>query len=291
MLTDVERLSAAFDGQYRVEREIGTLAVNALVGVLGAAGELRAVDSIWSAGAFASLGGPPVRLAQRIVHTALLGIEDSALTTRALKTLSDYIPIDSALAYCNPRPVWSVSYTLGAWHAQRGDTAVARRWLAVIAQFEAGGSPRTWRESIAADIASRLAQRGGHPDSARALTARAYDLWTVHTENSTDADLEPAMRFRYAQSLFASGMRDSAARILRSFIPPTSWLGSYVQPAHMALGGIAEQSGDLAGAAQHYDQALQLLALGGPAVATQRLEAESALRRTAREPVFRYGRK
>ncbi len=266
------------------------VAVSAIVGVLGAAGDMRAVDSIWSAGAFAALGGPPVRLAQRIVHVALLGIEDSALTTRALKTLADYIPIDSALAYFNPRPVWAVSYTLGAWHAQRGDTAVARRWLAVIAQFEGGGSPRTWRESIAADIASRLAQRRGDADSARALAARAFDLWTIHTENTTDADLEPAMRFRYAQLLLDAGMRDSASRILRSFIPPTSWLGGYVPPAHMALGEMAEQSGDLASAAQHYDQALQLLALGGQAVATQRAAAESALQRTARGPVFRYGR-
>lgn len=266
------------------------LAVNALVGVLGAAGALRAVDSIWSAGAFASLGGPPVRLAQRVVHAALSGVEDSALTTRALRTLADYVPIDSALAYFASRPVWSVSYTLGAWHAQRGDTAVARRWLNIIAQFEGGGSPRTWRESIAADIGSRLAQRGGNADSARALAARAFDLWTIHTENTTDADLEPAMRFRYAQLLLAGGMRDSAARILRSFIPPTSWLGVYVPPAHMALGEMAERSGDLATAAQHYDEALQLLALGGSAVDARRAEAESALRRTAREPVFRFGR-
>jgi len=266
------------------------VAVNALVAVLGAAGDLRAVDSIWSAGAFAALGGPPVRLAQRIVHAALLGVEDSALTTRALKTLADYVPIDSALAYFNPRPVWSVSYTLGAWHAQRGDSALARRWLDLIAQFAAGGSPRTWRESIAADIASRLAQRRGNADSARALAARAFDLWTIHTENTTDADLEPAMRFRYAQLLLDAGLRDSAARILWSFIPPTSWLGSYVPPAHIALGGIAEQSGDLTRAAQHYDQALQLLALGGSPVAAQRALVEAALRRTAREPVFRYGR-
>ncbi|MGQ0639214.1 MAG: protein kinase domain-containing protein [Gemmatimonadaceae bacterium] len=266
-------------------------AVNALVSVLGAAGNLQAIDSIWSAGAFASLGGPPVRLAQRILHAALLGIEDSALTTRALKTLSDYVPIDSALAYFNPRPVWSVSYTLGAWHAQRGDTAVARKWLAIISEFQPGGSPRTWRESIKADIASRLAQRAGNADSARALAALAFNLWTIHTENTTDADLEPAMRFRYAQLLLDGGARDSAARILRSFIPPTSWVGSYVSPAHMALGGMAEQARDAAAAAQHYDRAVQLLSLGGPPVSAQLAEAEAALRRTVREPVRRYGQK
>lgn len=265
-----------------------SLAVNALAGVLAAAGQWRLVDSLWTAGAFGP--GPQVRLAQRILNSALLGIEDSTVTTRALTTLSEYVPIDSAFVYFSSRPVWSVLWSLGTWHAQRGDTSTARRWSSIVSQFEGGGSPATWREAIAADIASRIAERRGDADSADALAARAFTLWTIHTENASDADLEPAVRFRYARALLRRGMTDSAARLLGSFVPPTSWIGSYVPQSHMALASIAERSGDARGAARHYDQALQLFALGAGAVAALRGEAEAGLRRTAREPVFRYGR-
>jgi hypothetical protein len=267
------------------------LAMSGRVGILVAAGRLHEVDSLWQAGAFASGGIPAVALAQVVVHTALLGIEDSALTARALQILTEQVPLDSALAYFNsPRPVWSVAFTLGAWHAARGDSTVAKRWLLLVPQFPAGGSPRDWREAIAADIAGRLAERRGDTDSAGASIARAFTLWTVHTENVSGADVEPAMRFRYARLLLDRGMADSAARILRSFVPPTSWVGSYVPLAHLALGDIAERAGDAALAARHYDQALQLWSLGDDSVRLLRTEAEAGVQRTARGPVFRYGK-
>jgi hypothetical protein len=244
---------------------------------------------MWTAGAFAAVGAPPVRLAQRILHAALLGMEDSAATERALQLLTRYVPVDSALALFETRAVWSVSWTLGSWHAERGDTAIALRWLALVPQFPSGGSPVTWRESIATDVRARLQARRGKSDSSRALAEQALALWTIHTENISDADLEPALRFRYARALREGGMVDSAARILRSFLPPTSWIGSYVPHAHLALGSIAQAAGDKHTAASHYEQARQLLALGGAAVDSLRSRAEAALRDTGLDRVFRYG--
>lgn len=121
------------------------------------------------------------------------------------------------------------------------------------------------------------------------LAQRALELWTVHTENATDAAVEPTIRYRLATTLLARGMRDSAARLLQSFGPPTSWMGSYVPLSEVTLGSLAESRGDAPRAARHYDRALQLLELGGPAVAGWRTQAQQGLRRTARQPPWRYG--
>jgi hypothetical protein len=264
------------------------LARSGLVGLLIAAGRFSAVDSLWSAGGFGA-EGIPWRFAQVIVHTALLGVEDSALTQRALRTLAAYVSPDSALAYFNTRPVWALSSTLGAWHAERGDTLMARRWLALLPQFPSGGSPEKWREAVAADIEGRLATRRGDADGARASIEQAYRQWSVHTGNASAADLEPAFRFRLAESLLARGLADSAARIFQSFVPPSSWIGSYVPLAHQRIAEVAERAGNRSVAARHFEQALQLWMLGDPGVSARRSGAEAGLRRTSNGAIFRYG--
>ncbi len=266
------------------------LAQSGTVGLLVAAGRLGTVDSLWDAGTFAT-GGPLFRYAQLIVHTALIGIEDTALTARAIGALTALVPVDSAVAWFDKTPAWSVAFTLGAWHAQRGDTLVARRWLETVPRFRGGGSPGTWREAIVADIEGRLASRRGDTATAHAAIERAYRLWTVHTGNASPADPEPALRYRLAESLLARGMPDSAAKVLGSFVSPFSWLGSYVPLVHARLAGLAERGGDRAAAARHWDQALQLLSLGDAGVVgTRRAAAEEGLRRTQRGTLYRYGR-
>ena len=258
------------------------LSANAFAGVLGAAGALGTVDSLWNAGAMATAEGPPVRLLQRIIHAALAGVEDSVLTARAVRTLSNYFSVDSGLAWIGTRPVTLAAFTLGAWNASRGDTAIARRWIDVVGRFGAVGHPATWRESIQADIASRLAERRGQLDSARMLGSRALALWTIHTENVGDVDVEPAIRFRHAQLLQSAGLSDSAARILGSFVPPTSWIGTYVPLAHLQLATIDETAKRTVEAADHYVKALALLRMGDGSVAALRSRAEQGLVRVRR---------
>jgi hypothetical protein len=267
-----------------------TLGVGGLTGLLLAAGDARAADSLAMGTAVLSTPAGAVRHAQRMVAAALIGAEDSSSTARAVRVLSEHVPLDSALSYFDARPVWTVSWSLGTWHAQRGDTALARRWLAMLARFRPGGSPAMWREAIAADIASRLAERRGDADSARVHAARAFELWSIHTENTTDADVEPALRFRHARLLIDAGMKDSAARILRSFIPPTSWIGSYVPQAHLLLARIAEERGERDVAARHYAEATQLLALGGDPAFALRAAADSGNQRLSAVRLYRYGR-
>ncbi len=266
------------------------LAQSGTVGLLVAAGRLSTVDSLWDAGTFAT-GGPLFRYAQLIVHTALIGIEDTALTARAVHALTALVPVDSAVAWFDRTPAWLVAFTLGAWHAQRGDTLVALRWLETVPRFRGGGSPSTWRESIVADIEGRLATRRGDTAAAHAAIERAYRLWTVHTGNASPADPEPAMRYRLAESLLTRGMPDSAAHVLSSFVAPFSWLGSYVPVVHSLLAQHAERTGDRGAAARHWDQAVQLWALGdAPVVGARRTAAEAGLRRTQRGALYRYGR-
>ncbi len=264
-------------------------AVRGEVFLLIAAGRIREADSLSASPAVAAVPGTREAALRSILGNALWGFEDSAVTARAVAELDRAYPVDSALAWQERRPMWIVAHLLGAWHASRGDTARARRWRDAAMTYPKSGSPREWGEAIAEAIESRLLARSGDTVAARSHLDRAYKLYTIHTENQGDDTPEPHFRYALAESLLGAGLADSAAAILGSFVPPTSWLGGHVSRVYLHLGAIAERKGDRRAAAQRYDQALQLLELGGPEVAGWRRRAEEGVRRNAAGQVFRFG--
>jgi len=91
------------------------------------------------------------------------------------------------------------------------------------------------------------------------------------------------MRFQMAVLLRATGRPDSAAVLLRSLVPPTTWMGFYTARASLELGELAEGRGDRQAAARHYAMALALWRWGGPEVAMWRDRAQNGLRRMVGE--------
>jgi tetratricopeptide (TPR) repeat protein len=254
-------------------------AVGGQVQLALAEGRLREVDSTARAGAFREFPGLDRTVDLFLVASAIAGVSDSAVTRRALASLASFVPVDSAAAYVETRPVWWTGWVLGAHHAMFGDSGVTARWRAAIGALPGGGSSRDYRGALQADFDARLAARRG--DLRRALTfaERAYDLWTIHANNTFEAQPEPAMRFHMAVLLRATGRPDKAAALLRSLVPPTTWMGFYTARASLELGEIAEARGDHEAAARHYAMALALWRRGGPEVASWRERASTGLRR------------
>jgi len=92
------------------------------------------------------------------------------------------------------------------------------------------------------------------------------------------------MRLHLALLLRMAGRPDSAAALLRSLVPPTTWMGFITARASLELGEIAADRGDLAAAIHYYRGALALWERGGPEVAEWRRRAQAALRRVVQEP-------
>ncbi|MGE3525437.1 MAG: protein kinase [Gemmatimonadales bacterium] len=249
-----------------------------------AQGRLREVDSTIRDPGFKGLPGFDKQVVAFLLASALAGMGDSAVTRRAVAGLAAYVPVDSALAYFESRPVWWMGWVLGAWHASFGDTAVARRWRTAFGQLPEGGTSEDYRGSLQADIDARLAIRRGDLRSAMTLEQRAYDLWSIHTNNALEALPEPAMRFQLAMLLRAANRPDSAAAILRSLVPPTTWMGFYTARASLELGELAEGRGDRAAAARHYSLAAAMWRDGGREIAVWRDRAVGGLRRVLEEP-------
>ena len=105
------------------------------------------------------------------------------------------------------------------------------------------------------------------------------------SENTQEHTPEPAMRFHYGMLLRANGQPDSAAAILRSLVPTTTWLGFLTARASLELGQIAEESGDLGLAARHYSRAFNMWRHGGPESDAWRARARDGLQRSTGEPV------
>ncbi len=248
-----------------------------------AQGRIREVDSIIREPGFKGLPGFDKQVAAFLLGSAIAGLGDSALTQRVVADLSRYVPRDSAPAYFETRPVWWMGWELAAWHATFGDTAEARQWRSVFGRLPAGGPSEDYRGSLQADIDARLAIRRGDLASGLTLEKRAYDLWAIHSENVLEAQPEPAMRFQLALLLRARGMPDSAVAILRSLIPPTTWMGFYSGRAWLELGEIAEGRGDRADAARSYGLAAALWRDGGKEISPWRDRAFAGLRRTLEE--------
>jgi tetratricopeptide (TPR) repeat protein len=253
------------------------------VQLLLAEGRLRETDSTARAGAFRGFPGFDQQVNLFLVASAIAGVSDSVATQRAVAALTAFVPVDSAAAYFETRPVWWVGWVLGAYHAMFGDSAVTARWRAALGALPEGGTSRDYRGSLQADFDARLAARRGDLRRALTLAERAYDLWTIHANTTFEAQPEPAMRFHIATLLRATGRADSAAALFRSLVPPTTWMGFLTARASLELAEIAEQRGNRLEAARHYAMALALWSRGGLEVAAWRDRAAGGLRRAVGE--------
>jgi hypothetical protein len=93
------------------------------------------------------------------------------------------------------------------------------------------------------------------------------------------------MRFHYAMLLLATRRRDSAAALLRSLVPPTTWMGSLTARASLELGQLAEDRGDRVEAARYYGIAYRLWQRADPTLASWRDGAREGLRRVTGEAI------
>jgi hypothetical protein len=225
-----------------------------------ATGDAAAVDSALAAGAFTAPGLE--WLARRMVLAAALsGVGDTAIARAAAAELSGYVPIGSALSLWQIRPVWNVGWLLGAWHAQAGDPATARRWRKIIGTFPSGGSPSTYREGLQADIEARLAVREGRIQEALASARDAMRYWYIHSDAEGEGTPSPAIRFHLALLERETGGTDAAEALFRSLVPPTTWTGVFTARANFELGEIAAARGDNETATRRYGAALRLFRL------------------------------
>ena len=244
-------------------------------------GRTAAVDSAIHGGDY---GQPDVLpgVQRLLVANALAGLGDRAAAQRAVAGLLRYVPLDSAVAYQQTRPVWWVMWLVGAWHAQEGDTLLARRARDIIGRLAEGGSPPTYRESMQADIDARLAARNNDTAGALQFARRAFELWSVHTDNQLESMPEPAMRFHLAMRLRAAADHDEAQRLLESLVPPASWLGFYTARAHFELGAMSADRRDDAAARRHFAAAIRYWSDGGAEIAPWLQRAQEGLARVAR---------
>jgi tRNA A-37 threonylcarbamoyl transferase component Bud32/tetratricopeptide (TPR) repeat protein len=244
----------------------------------GSAGRIVALDSSIRSGQYDDLGGFARTLDLYIIASSIGGLGDSAVTERALTRVAAFIPPDSALTFFETRPVWWGAWAIGAWHAMYGDSTVTRRWHEVLGTLPCcGGTSEDYVGSLQSDLEARLAARRGELDSALVLARRAFDLWTIHTENVIESHPEPAMRLHMGLLLSATGHPDSAEAILSSLVPPVTWVGFLTARASFELGELAAARGAAALAARRYAAALALWRLGGREVADWRERAEAGL--------------
>ncbi|MGH7469445.1 MAG: hypothetical protein ACRENP_15955 [Longimicrobiales bacterium] len=217
---------------------------------------------------------PVLRL---LATSALAETGNLTVARRAVGELERYLPSDSMLAYLNTRPAWWTGWVVGAFHAQFGDSVVARKYQRALGTLPAGGSPAQYREALQADIESRMAVRRGDLPTALRAARNAYDSWSIHTENALESMPEPAIRFQLAKLLKANGETDHAEALYRSLIPPTSWMGFLTARAAVEVGDLEAARGEADAAARHYTIALRLWERGGQEAAPLRAQVESRL--------------
>ncbi len=247
-----------------------------------AEGSIGRVDSMLQLGVYAD-SAVALALRAQLITATLAGVGDETIAGRTVAELENGLSPDSALRYFNRRPVWWIGWLLGAYHATFGDTAVTRRWQAALGTLPPGGTSRDYRAALQSDMEARMAARRGDVDTALVLAKRAYNLWTIHTENYAESDPEPAMRFHLGMLLRATNQPDSAAAMLRSLVPPTTWMGFRTARASFELGQLAETRGDFEAAARHYSRALTLWERGDPEIQPWRVQAREGLQRVVGE--------
>jgi hypothetical protein len=240
-----------------------------------AQGRTATVDSAMRAGVY-----DPAFVAtlnRALVSAGLAGLAERAAERRAVAALLAEVPLDSALAYFASRPVWLNLWLVGAHHAQKGDTAIARRAHRLIGSLPAGGSPAKYREALQADLESRLAARVNDRMRALAAARRAYELWSIHTEIQHEFMPEPNIRFNLGLQLALAGDTAAAEPIFRSLVPPTSWFGFYTARAWFELGEIAIARGNREAAQINYSMALRYWSRGGREIAAWRERTQRQL--------------
>ena len=216
-----------------------------------------------------------------LVGASLAGWDVGPAADSAVAALARHVPVDSVNAYFDRRPVWSQGWLVGAYNATRGDTVLARRWVAAFDTMPVGGSPPQWGAALAADIEARIAAREGRGREALARARDAFRLWSIHTENDYEMRPEPQIRMHLAALYQAAEMPDSARAIYRSFVPPAAWFGFLTARAHFELAELARQDGDREAERRHLATLVRYWEDAGPAVAHwregvfRRLESES----------------
>lgn len=217
-----------------------------------------------------------------LVAATLAGVGNQAVAARAVNTLAEYIPVDSAAAYSAQHDVWWTGWLIGAYHAMFGDTGVTRDWQSALGQLEPGGTSKDYRGALQRDLEARIAARNGDIQRALDLEHEAYDLWTIHTGNDQEVHPGPAIRFQLGMLLREAGRPDSAAVLLRSVCPPVTWMGFFTARASLELGALSEERGDLDAAAEYYALALGLWERGDQEVSDWRDDVRARLQRVLR---------
>ncbi|KPK80390.1 MAG: hypothetical protein AMS25_09110 [Gemmatimonas sp. SM23_52] len=247
-----------------------------------AEGRLAELESGLEAGEYRSANLDP-DLYRALVVSSLAGLGPPEAARPSVDWLARYVPIDSAVAYWGQRLVWPTAWALGAYQASFGDTAVTRRWQEVIGTFPPGGTPKDYRGSLQSDLEARVAARRGDLVVALEQARQAFDLWAIHTDNDWEGSPEPSMRLHLALLYRAAGQPDSARALLRSLVPPTTWMGFLTARSSFELGELAENRGDFQAAARHYRNALRYWERGGPEITDWRQRAEAGLMRAVAE--------
>ena len=258
---------------------VARIAAGALVQLYSAESRWRVVDSLMRAGTFQQIAGFDQRVTALTVAAAISGTADEDVARRAATTLEKGRSPDSALAQFERESVWLEGWLIGAYEAMYGDTALARRWMGVMNTLPKGGSPAEYAAALHADISSRLAARRGDRKTALAQAREAYKLWTIHTENQFEFMPEPAIRFNLALLLRAENNSPEATPLLRSLLPPTTWMGFYTPRAALELAELEESGGNAADARRHYLFALKAWERGENSISAYRDRARRGLAR------------
>ncbi len=229
-----------------------------------AEGRIAALDSLVRLGELDQLRQVVNRA---LVSATLLGVGEAVALRRALAELEAFAPIDSLEAYLYSRnEVWGAAWSIGAYHADAGDTVRARQWQRAIAALQQGDTPWDWRTALTADIEGRIAVRRGDADAAQQAAERAYAAWIIHSGYGTEAAPELAIRFRLAEILRAQGEVERAAGLFQSFQAPHTWMGFFTARAALELAEIREAQGRREEAIRHYQTAEQLWQHGEPQI-------------------------
>lgn len=247
-----------------------------------AEGRIREVSDSLDAGVYDAQGNAGT-VRRFLLAASIVGLGDSAVAARAAAWLSRQTPPDSAQAQFGTRPVWWNGWLLGAYNATLADSAIARRWQRVLGTLPAGGTSLDYRGALQADIEARLAARRGELVRARDTEKEAMRLWSIHTGNDWEAMPSPAMRFHLASLERATGDDRAAARLLRSLVPPTTWMGFYSALASYTLGEIEERRGQNDRAIHDYAFAQEYWRHADPSMGGWRTRAEAGLRRLTAE--------
>ncbi|MEX1184751.1 MAG: serine/threonine-protein kinase [Gemmatimonadota bacterium] len=214
-----------------------------------------------------------------LAAASLAGAADPAAGAAAVAALELVVPVDSAAALFETRPVWWTGWMIAAHHAQFGDTLLSRRWQRAMERFPRGGSPAGYASALHADVEARLAVQRGDFEGGLEHARRAFALWEIHSENQFESAPEPHIRLHLGLLYRSAGRADSAHALLRSLVPPTAWMGFLTARAAFELGVLEEEEGDDTAAERYYTMAWELWSGGDAGIEQWRSQTAQALER------------